>query len=137
MKKIAPLPGSFMLVSIFGFLFALFFLKDYTLNGAVIVGLISIIMFFASVISMTRAPIEDELALEETFKGRKSRVKIVTGRELAARKKKAANKNTKKVVKKAAKKKTKKVVKKAAKKKTKKVVKKAAKKKTKKTAKKK
>ena len=62
--KVAPLSGSFMITAIIGFLIATMFLPQYSLNWAIIVGIISFAMFIASVISMTKAPVEDELALD-------------------------------------------------------------------------
>ncbi|MGE0792629.1 MAG: hypothetical protein AB7V77_00450 [Candidatus Woesearchaeota archaeon] len=77
MFKVAPLSGSFMLVSMLGILISTLFLKNYSLNWAFIVGFISICMFVASFISMTYAPIEEELAIDEHHEVRKARIKVM------------------------------------------------------------
>lgn len=65
--KVAPLSGTFMLVAILGFLFSTMFLwnlpggESYALALAILFST----MFIASVISMTYAPVEDELAIDE------------------------------------------------------------------------
>lgn len=84
--EVAPLSGSFMLVSIFGFLFSVFFISKLPggLPWAWAIGLVSFAMFIASVISMTRAPVEDELALDEHYKDRRKRVRFLTYKEMKA-----------------------------------------------------
>ena len=65
MRKIAPLPSSFMLVSMLGFMFV----TIYTAQGKLsetwgfAFGTVFAVMFIASMISMTYAPIEEEIAL--------------------------------------------------------------------------
>jgi len=80
-NKIAPLSGGFMIVGMFGFLFALIFLRNYSLNWAFIVGSVSTIIFVASLISTTYAPVEEELTLDEPLSERKRRVKIYSLKE--------------------------------------------------------
>ncbi len=80
-NKIAPLSGGFMLVGIFGFLFAIMFLRNYSLNWAFVIGSISVIVFIASMISTTYAPVEEELTLDEPLSKRKDRVRIYSLKE--------------------------------------------------------
>lgn len=77
MFKVAPLSGGFMLTGMFGLLFATMFLNQYSLNWAFIVGIVSFSMFVASMISMTKAPIEDELLIDEHIADRKKRITII------------------------------------------------------------
>ncbi len=63
--NIAPLSKGFMITSILGILISTMFLPEYSLTWAVTIGVISFVMLIASVISMTHAPVEDELALDE------------------------------------------------------------------------
>lgn len=83
-QNVAPLSGGVMIVGMFGFLIAVMFLKNYSLNWAFIVGTVSAIVFVASLISMTHAPIEDELLLDEHISDRRRRVKIYTLKEYKA-----------------------------------------------------
>lgn len=75
--KVAPLSGTFMITSIFGFLISTMYLtnipgaESYAFTLALIFG----IMFIASVISMTYAPIEAELAIDEPYEIRRARKK--------------------------------------------------------------
>ena len=68
--KFAPLSGGFMITSMIGFLIATMFLPQYSPTWAVVIGVISVMLFVASVISMTKAPVEEELALDEGAKKR-------------------------------------------------------------------
>lgn len=86
MKHVTPLPGGFMIIGMFGFLFATLFLGNYSLNWAFIVGTMSIIVFAASMISMTKAPVEEELLLDEHTSERARRVKVYTLKEYKAHK---------------------------------------------------
>lgn len=76
--KVAPLSGSFMITSIFGFLISVMFLmkitgmESFAFTFAIIFGG----MFIASVISMTYSPIEAELAIDEPHEVRKARKKV-------------------------------------------------------------
>ena len=113
--KVAPLSGGFMLISIFGFLFAALFLSKYSSTWAFAIGFISAIMFFASMISMTKAPVPEELMIDEHITERKERITIMSKKQyekhikdLEAKKKKTSktkSKTKKKVVKKTTKKK--------------------------------
>ncbi len=78
MFKVAPLSGSFMLVSMFGILFSTMFLIKYSINWAFIIAFVSICMFVASFISMTNAPIEAELKIDEPHQVREARIKRKT-----------------------------------------------------------
>ncbi|MCF7798646.1 hypothetical protein K9M74_01975 [Candidatus Woesearchaeota archaeon] len=82
--KVAPLSGTFMLVSIFGFVFSVMVLSKVSPTWAFTIGFLSVAAFTASMISMTYAPVEAELALDEHHTNRKTRVRI----EKPARKKK-------------------------------------------------
>ena len=82
--KFAPLPGSFMIVALFGFLFAVFFLKDYSLPWTFVVATFSIIMFAASLLSMTFAPVEDELLMDDPVR-RKQETEIISAAEALKR----------------------------------------------------
>lgn len=64
MIPIAPLPGSFMITSIVGFFISIFLVypKSPTWGFAFI--LIFILMFIASVISMTYADVDSMIAME-------------------------------------------------------------------------
>ena len=83
-QQVAPLSGGFMLLGMFGFLIAVMFVKNYSLDWAFILGSVSAIMFVASMISMTKAPVEEELLLDEHISDRKRRVKIYTLKEYKA-----------------------------------------------------
>lgn len=65
MIKIAPLSKGFMISAIIGILVSTMFLPQYSLTWAVTLGIISFVMLIAAVISMTYAPVEDELALDK------------------------------------------------------------------------
>ncbi|MFP4523048.1 MAG: hypothetical protein ACOCQQ_03565 [Candidatus Nanoarchaeia archaeon] len=86
--KVAPLSGGFFLLSLLGFFTAIFLLSAISLNWAFIVGGISAMMFFAAIISVTAAPVEDELALDSPKSKRAERVKILSKKEYDARQKK-------------------------------------------------
>ena len=62
--KIAPLSKGFMITAILGLLISTMFLANYSLTWAVTLGVVSFVMLIASVISMTYAPVEDELSLD-------------------------------------------------------------------------
>jgi len=74
--KVAPLSGTFMLVSLFGIFFSVLILSKSSVTWAVTIGFLSFFAFIASVISMTYAPVEDELLIDESFSNRKRRVRI-------------------------------------------------------------
>ena len=109
--KVAPLNGGFMLMSIFGFLFATLFLAKYTQTWSFTIGFVSVLMFFASMISMTKAPVPEELLIDEHISDRTSRVTVMSKKHYAQHlkeleAKKTKKKTTKKVVKTTAKKKS-------------------------------
>ncbi|MGM5480058.1 MAG: hypothetical protein ACQESC_01220 [Nanobdellota archaeon] len=91
--EVAPLSQGFFLVSILGLLIAIFFISSISMSWAIIVGIVSGTMFLASMISMTRAPVEDELALDASPSERKERVIVLSKKEYDAFKKKSDNKN--------------------------------------------
>lgn len=80
MFKVAPLSSSFMLTSILGIIISTLFISKYSLNWAFIVGFISVCMFIASFISMSKSPIEDELMIDEPHEVRKARIKVIKGK---------------------------------------------------------
>ncbi|MBN1175108.1 hypothetical protein JXA48_00535 [Candidatus Woesearchaeota archaeon] len=101
--KVAPLSGTFMITSILGFLISTMYLmgipgaESYAFALALLFG----IMFIASVISMTYAPVEAELAIDESYEIRSARKKTLhpakgTRKEVV----KGALKNSTKVIKK-------------------------------------
>ena len=55
--KYAPLKGSFMAISIIGFFISVMYVADYSTTWAFAMGLVFVIMFVASLISMAKAPI--------------------------------------------------------------------------------
>ena len=83
-QNVAPLSGGVMIAGMFGFLIAIMFLKNYSLNWAFIVGTVSAIVFVASMISVTKSPVEEELLLDEHTSERRRRVKIYTLKEYKA-----------------------------------------------------
>jgi uncharacterized protein (DUF58 family) len=62
LKKVAPLHASFMLLSILGLIISLFYITKASLNFGLAFGLVFFLMFIASVISMTRASPDAQLA---------------------------------------------------------------------------
>lgn len=101
--KVAPLNGGFMLISVFGFLFATLFLAKYSQTWSFTIGFISVLMFFASIISMTKAPVPEELLIDEHISQRKDRITIMSKKhyeqhlkELEAKKKNKKKTNSKK-----------------------------------------
>ncbi|NQU79574.1 hypothetical protein HQ545_07430 [Candidatus Woesearchaeota archaeon] len=138
MWKVAPLKSSFMLTSMIGFLITVIYTASGRLNSdwGVALGFVFALMFVASIISMTRAPIEMQLDMVRPpppSKRRKPHRKPVEEVKLPPKRKPLTKKSAKKKTSKPAKKKI--VKKKAVKKKT--VKKKSAKKKVvKKTSKK-
>jgi hypothetical protein len=74
--KVAPLSGTFMLASLFGIFFSVLILSKSSVTWAFTIGFLSLIAFIASVISMTYAPVEDELLIDESFSDRKKRIRI-------------------------------------------------------------
>lgn len=56
-KKVAPLPGSFMFISIVGFLASAYLIEDVSWQFTMLIFFAT--MFIASFISMTRAPVPE------------------------------------------------------------------------------
>ena len=54
--KYVPLKASFMAVSIIGFLVSVIYIADYSVNWAFAMGLVFVLMFIASIVSMEKAP---------------------------------------------------------------------------------
>jgi len=118
--KVAPLSGGFMLMSIFGFLFAALFLSKYSSTWSFAIGFISAIMFFASMISMTKAPVPEELMIDEHITERKERITIMSKKQYEKHLKDLESKKSSKPKSKTKKSTKKKVVKKVSKSKMKK-----------------
>ena len=59
MAKIAPLPGTFMVLSIAGFLIAAFYIAPRDATWGTTFLILFATMFIASFISMTKAPISE------------------------------------------------------------------------------
>ena len=57
MVKYAPLSGGFMIASIVGFFVSVIYIADLSLNWGFALAVIFVIMFIASIISMTKAPV--------------------------------------------------------------------------------
>jgi len=62
--QIAPLPSTFMLTSIIGFLVSVIWVGKYNTSYGFAFGLVFGIMFIASLVSMTYAPVGDELQID-------------------------------------------------------------------------
>ena len=81
MVPIAPLKGTFMIISILGFILSVLYLYDFkdaqgniypwAPTWGLTFAIIFAIMFIASVFSMTYAPIEAELQIDEKRKSKK------------------------------------------------------------------
>lgn len=80
-ESIAPLSKGFFLTSIFGFLIAVMFITQFSLAWGTIIAIICGVMFLASVISITKAPIEEELTLDDRDAGRDKRVVVMSKKE--------------------------------------------------------
>lgn len=74
--KPAPLSGSFMLFSMLGLLISTMYINKFSMPWAFAIGILSFCMLIASFISMTNAPVEEELKIDEHHKIRKSRIKV-------------------------------------------------------------
>ncbi len=61
MANIAPLNSAFLVTSIIGFLISVFYLPQYSQTWAFTFGFIFITMFVASMISMVRGPVKQQL----------------------------------------------------------------------------
>jgi len=69
--KVAPLTGVFMIISILGFLISTMVIYDYSEAFGFASALIFVLMFIASMISMTYADVDTILMLEHRLKKRK------------------------------------------------------------------
>lgn len=65
MAKHVPFSGGFMLTSIIGFFVSVFFVMKLSLTWGFTFALVFVIMFIASIITMSRIEAEDKYALEE------------------------------------------------------------------------
>ena len=65
MRKIAPLPGSFMLASMLGFAISLIWVYPQSVSFGIAFMIVFGAMFIASVISLTYAPAEEVFELEK------------------------------------------------------------------------
>ena len=71
--KVAPLPGTFMITSIVGFLVSAIWVLPRTPSYGFAFCLVFALMFIASIISMTYADVDEILYLERTGKPRKTK----------------------------------------------------------------
>jgi predicted membrane protein len=91
--KVAPLTGTFMMISILGFVISLLFVFKYTPSFGIAFALVFALMFIAAVISMTYTDVNAVLKLERSemkgaaFEPAEPRKKAK--RKKAAKKKKA------------------------------------------------
>lgn len=56
--KYVPLNSSFLAVSIIGFFVSVIYVADYSVNWAFAMGLVFVLMFIASIITMEKASID-------------------------------------------------------------------------------
>ncbi len=70
--KFAPLPGSFMITAIIGFLTSVVLIYPNSITWGFAFATVFVLMFAASLISMTHAPVGPELQIDER---RKQRIK--------------------------------------------------------------
>ncbi len=75
LKKVAPLHASFMLLSILGLIISLFYIVKVSLDFGLAFGIVFFLMFIASVISMTRASPDAQLAAVPIIEPLASRTK--------------------------------------------------------------
>ena len=77
--KVAPLSSTFVLTSIIGFFISVIYIPQYSVTWSFAFSLVFMMMFLASVVSMTRATTEedflDHLAVHEPEKHLKHRKK--------------------------------------------------------------
>ena len=69
--RVAPLTGSFMLISIIGFFISLMWVYPRTASYGFAFALVFTLMFIASIISMTYADVDEILYLEKKGRNRK------------------------------------------------------------------
>ena len=63
--RFAPLPASFMLTAILGFIVSAFWVLDMSFNWGLTFIIFFSLMFIASIINMTKAPVAHECQLEK------------------------------------------------------------------------
>ena len=93
--KVAPLPNSFFLTSIIGFYISIIFVMPRSEDFGVAFSIVFIVMFIASMISLTYAPAKSLIALEEYERKRKG-AKILSHTEYIEEHKKGRKKSKKK-----------------------------------------
>lgn len=77
----APLSGGFMILGIFTFLIGIFFIYDLSASWGIIVTAAGLIVFLASMISVTNAPVEEELAIDAFERGESGKVRVLSRKE--------------------------------------------------------
>ncbi len=65
MAKIIPFSSGFMLTSILGFMVSVLFVMDYSPTWGFTFALVFVIMFVASIVTMSRIEADDKYSLEE------------------------------------------------------------------------
>lgn len=70
-RRIAPLPGSFMLASMLGFAISLVWVWPASKAFGFTFMLVFTAMFVASIISLSKAPVEDILEVEDVLRVKK------------------------------------------------------------------
>lgn len=63
MWKVAPLKSSFMLIAMLGFLISIIYAQRIGPDWAFALGFVFALMFVASMVAMTRAPIEAQIEM--------------------------------------------------------------------------
>lgn len=73
--KYAPLPGSFMVLSMLGFIISLVYVNSGRLDKSfgVSFALVFAMMFIASILSMTYGPVEESFALDDLKKNKRAK----------------------------------------------------------------
>jgi len=73
--EFAPLKGSFMVISIVGFIISAIWVYKINPTWGFAFCLVFVMMFVASMISMTYAPVAEELQIDEKRRKRKRKIK--------------------------------------------------------------
>lgn len=60
-SRYAPLKASFLFISMVGFLFSVIYVREYSIDWAFAFGLVFVLMFIASFVSMQKAAPDDQL----------------------------------------------------------------------------
>jgi len=66
--KIAPLNSAFMLSSILGLLISIFWVAPNSETWGIAFGLVFLIMFISSIVSMTYGPVEAEMKMDGKYR---------------------------------------------------------------------